>query len=162
VPARDLCNSIYRFDNDMIVNTHVYGILAAYTPALHLRRIDGAYMLRILDANPAAFDVEIAGKDRSKGPVAPVAGVMRMLWDGQTSDTAASNPRGKRRVKRLKWQCSSRPCWCSGSRLAWCGGSSRARQLLTAHHQLLSVCRWLRFAHDPSTPPHGRPSTRNR
>lgn len=27
----------------MLVNTHVYGILAAYTPTLHLRRIDGRY-----------------------------------------------------------------------------------------------------------------------
>jgi hypothetical protein len=38
-----LYNSIYRFDDEMIVNTHVYGVLAAYTPTLHLRRIDGAY-----------------------------------------------------------------------------------------------------------------------
>jgi hypothetical protein len=42
-------------------------------------------MLRILDANPAAFEVEIAGKDRGKGPVTPVTGMLRMLWDGQTS-----------------------------------------------------------------------------
>ena len=38
-----LYNSIYRFDDEMMVNTHVYGVLAAYTPTLHLRRIDGAY-----------------------------------------------------------------------------------------------------------------------
>lgn len=38
-----LYNSIYRFDDDMLINTHVYGILAAYTPVLHLRRVDGAY-----------------------------------------------------------------------------------------------------------------------
>lgn len=38
-----LYNSIYRFDDDMLVNTHVYGILAAYTPTLRLRRVDGAY-----------------------------------------------------------------------------------------------------------------------
>jgi hypothetical protein len=38
-----LYNSIYRFDDDMLVNTHVYGILAAWTPVLLLRRIDGSY-----------------------------------------------------------------------------------------------------------------------
>jgi transcriptional regulator with XRE-family HTH domain len=38
-----LYNSIYRFDDEMLVNTHVYGILAAYTPCLRIRRIDGAY-----------------------------------------------------------------------------------------------------------------------
>jgi transcriptional regulator with XRE-family HTH domain len=38
-----LYNSIYRFDDEMLVNAHVYGILAAYTPVLHLRRVDGAY-----------------------------------------------------------------------------------------------------------------------
>lgn len=34
-----LYNSVYRFDDEMIVNTHVYGKLAAHAPALHLRRL---------------------------------------------------------------------------------------------------------------------------
>jgi transcriptional regulator with XRE-family HTH domain len=38
-----LYNSIYRFDDEMLVNVHAYGILAAWTPCLRLRRIDGAY-----------------------------------------------------------------------------------------------------------------------
>lgn len=38
-----LYNSIYRFDDEMIVNVHEYGVLAAFTPTMHLRRIDGAY-----------------------------------------------------------------------------------------------------------------------
>lgn len=38
-----LYNSIYRFDDEMIVNVHAYGVLAAYTPTMHLRRIDGQY-----------------------------------------------------------------------------------------------------------------------
>lgn len=38
-----LYNSIYRFDDHLLVNVHVYGILAAYTPVLRLRRIDGSY-----------------------------------------------------------------------------------------------------------------------
>jgi transcriptional regulator with XRE-family HTH domain len=38
-----LYNSIYRFDDDMLINAHVYGILAAYTPVIRIRRIDGKY-----------------------------------------------------------------------------------------------------------------------
>jgi transcriptional regulator with XRE-family HTH domain len=38
-----LYNSIYRFDDEVLVNVHVYGLLAAHTPTLHLRRVDGAY-----------------------------------------------------------------------------------------------------------------------
>jgi hypothetical protein len=32
-----LYNSIYRADNEMLINQHVYGIAAAYAPVLHLR-----------------------------------------------------------------------------------------------------------------------------
>jgi transcriptional regulator with XRE-family HTH domain len=45
-----LYNSIYRFDDHMLINTHVYGILAAYTPVLHLRRVDGAYFNTYLES----------------------------------------------------------------------------------------------------------------
>jgi transcriptional regulator with XRE-family HTH domain len=45
-----LYNSTYRFDDDMLVNVHVYGILAAYTPVLHLRRVDGAYFSTYLES----------------------------------------------------------------------------------------------------------------
>jgi len=38
-----LYNSIYRFDSDMLVNVHAYGLLAAYTPVFHLRRVDGQW-----------------------------------------------------------------------------------------------------------------------
>ncbi|MGP3919050.1 helix-turn-helix domain-containing protein [Nonomuraea sp. 10N515B] len=38
-----LYNSIYRFDDEMLVNVHVYGLLAAYTPTVHLRRMDGTW-----------------------------------------------------------------------------------------------------------------------
>lgn len=34
-----LYNSIYRYDDDMIVNPHVYGFQAPHAPALHLRRL---------------------------------------------------------------------------------------------------------------------------
>ncbi|WP_026360810.1 XRE family transcriptional regulator [Amycolatopsis nigrescens] len=36
-----LYNSIYRFDDEMLVNTHVYGLMAAHAPLLHLRRLTG-------------------------------------------------------------------------------------------------------------------------
>jgi hypothetical protein len=34
-----LYNSIFRFDDAMIVNTHVYGFQGAHAPALHIRRL---------------------------------------------------------------------------------------------------------------------------
>ncbi|TCO61869.1 DUF5919 domain-containing protein [Actinocrispum wychmicini] len=34
-----LYNSIYRFDQDMLVNTHVYGFMAAHAPVIHLRQL---------------------------------------------------------------------------------------------------------------------------
>ena len=36
-----LYNSIYRFDDEMLVNTHLFGTPAAYAPVLHLRRLAG-------------------------------------------------------------------------------------------------------------------------
>lgn len=34
-----LYNSIYRYDDEMIVNTHIFGMTAPHAPALHLRRL---------------------------------------------------------------------------------------------------------------------------
>lgn len=45
-----LYNSIYRFDDEMIVNTHAYGLLAAHTPCMHIRRMDGAYFHTYLES----------------------------------------------------------------------------------------------------------------
>ena len=39
-----LYNSVYRFDNDMLVNTHVLGVAAAHAPVLHLRQLPGGEM----------------------------------------------------------------------------------------------------------------------
>jgi transcriptional regulator with XRE-family HTH domain len=39
--ATTLYNSIYRFDDEMLVNTHLYGTPAAYAPVLHLRQLAG-------------------------------------------------------------------------------------------------------------------------
>jgi hypothetical protein len=41
VHATTLYNSLYRFDDALLVNTHVYGVTAAQAPVLHLRRLDG-------------------------------------------------------------------------------------------------------------------------
>ncbi len=40
-----LYNSIYRADDQMLVNTHVYGAPAANAPVLHLRRVAGGDMV---------------------------------------------------------------------------------------------------------------------
>jgi transcriptional regulator with XRE-family HTH domain len=39
VHGTTLYNSIYRYDDEMIVNPHVYGLTAPHSPALHLRRL---------------------------------------------------------------------------------------------------------------------------
>lgn len=39
--STNLYNSIYRFDDEMLVNTHVYGFMAAHAPVMHLRRLSG-------------------------------------------------------------------------------------------------------------------------
>jgi hypothetical protein len=51
--ATTLYNSIYRFDDDMLVNAHVYGAPAAHSPVLHLRRLPGA---RLVDHYQASFE----------------------------------------------------------------------------------------------------------
>ncbi len=40
-----LYNSIYRGDDQLLVNTHIYGTPAANAPVLHLRRVPGADMV---------------------------------------------------------------------------------------------------------------------
>ncbi len=42
-----LYNSIFRFDDEMLVNSHVYGIPAAHAPVIHLRRLGGGELFRI-------------------------------------------------------------------------------------------------------------------
>jgi excisionase family DNA binding protein len=39
-----LYNSIYRFDDEMLVNTHVIGSPAGLNPVLHIQRIDGGHL----------------------------------------------------------------------------------------------------------------------
>ena len=41
-----LYNSIYWFDDDMLVNTHAYGITANFNPVLHLRRLSSGTLFQ--------------------------------------------------------------------------------------------------------------------
>jgi hypothetical protein len=51
--ATTLYNSIYRFDDDLLVNAHVYGAPAAHSPVLHLRRPPGG---QLVDHYQASFE----------------------------------------------------------------------------------------------------------
>jgi transcriptional regulator with XRE-family HTH domain len=42
-----LYNSIFRFDDEMIVNNHVYGVPGAHAPALHLRKLGAGDLFSI-------------------------------------------------------------------------------------------------------------------
>ncbi|GAB1643844.1 helix-turn-helix domain-containing protein [Krasilnikovia sp. MM14-A1259] len=61
-----LYNSIYRFDDDMLVNTHLYGTPAAYAPVMHLRRIAGG---ELFDNYTASFN-RVLSKSRVVWPEA--------------------------------------------------------------------------------------------
>ena len=44
--ATTLYNSIYRFDDQLLVNTHTYGAPAAQSPVLHIRHLPGGRLFR--------------------------------------------------------------------------------------------------------------------
>jgi hypothetical protein len=44
--ATTLYNSIYWFDDDMLVNTHAYGVPAAFAPTLHLRHLSSGTLFQ--------------------------------------------------------------------------------------------------------------------
>lgn len=46
-----LYNSIFRFDFDMLVNTHIWGAPAAQSPVLHLRKLDQGHLFRHYQAS---------------------------------------------------------------------------------------------------------------
>ncbi|MFC6695947.1 helix-turn-helix domain-containing protein [Nocardioides daphniae] len=48
-----LYNSIYRFDDDMLVNTHVLGFPAGQNPVLHVQRVEGG---KLFEHYGASFD----------------------------------------------------------------------------------------------------------
>jgi hypothetical protein len=44
--ATTLHNSIFWFDDDMLVNTHVYGVPAHFAPTLHLRHLSSGTLFQ--------------------------------------------------------------------------------------------------------------------
>lgn len=58
-----LYNSLYRFDDQLLVNMHVYGAPAPQNPVMHLRRIPGGRL----------FDHYLAGFDRVWADATPLA-----------------------------------------------------------------------------------------
>ena len=50
-----LYNGICRFDDEMLVNVHAYGILAARTPVMYLRRADGAFFNTYIESFERAW-----------------------------------------------------------------------------------------------------------
>jgi len=66
--ATPLYNSIYRFDDEMLVNAHAYGFPAAHAPVLHLRRLSGG---DLFDTYADSFDrVWSSGRPAWEKPVA--------------------------------------------------------------------------------------------
>lgn len=52
-----LYNSVYRFDDEMIINPHVFGKVAAHAPAMHLRQFaDGDMFATYADSFDAVWD----------------------------------------------------------------------------------------------------------
>jgi hypothetical protein len=51
--AATLYNSIFRFDDEMIVNTHVYGVPGPHAPAMHVRKLGGG---DLFDTYSKSFD----------------------------------------------------------------------------------------------------------
>ena len=58
-----LYNSLYRADDDLLVNPHVYGVSAAFAPVLHLRR----------QGESEIFGTYLANFDRVWESAAPLA-----------------------------------------------------------------------------------------
>ncbi len=61
--ATTLYNSLFRFDQDLLVNGHAYGAPAGQSPVLHLRRVPGG---RMWDHYMRSFD-EVWGTARPMG-----------------------------------------------------------------------------------------------
>jgi hypothetical protein len=51
--ATTLYNSLYRYDDELLVNAHAYGAAAAQSPVMHLRRMPGG---RLFDHYMASFE----------------------------------------------------------------------------------------------------------
>lgn len=57
-----LYNSLFRFDDTVLVNTHAYGAPASHSPVLHIQRVPGG---RLFSHYVASFDRTWGGADRT-------------------------------------------------------------------------------------------------
>lgn len=67
--ATTLYNSLYRYDDELLVNAHAYGVAAAKSPVLHLRRLPGGrlfehYMASFERVWQTALPLEVSDDDR--------------------------------------------------------------------------------------------------
>lgn len=70
-----LYNSIFRADETMLVNNHVYGSGAGYNPVVHLQRVPGG---RLFDTYQRSFDkVWVGAKPATEAPPAAPANLPR-------------------------------------------------------------------------------------
>ncbi|WP_086824571.1 DUF5919 domain-containing protein [Allokutzneria sp. NRRL B-24872] len=60
---RTLYNSVFRFDDEMVVNTHVFGVPGGHAPAMHLRRLSSSHMF---ETYAASFASVWAGAERAR------------------------------------------------------------------------------------------------
>jgi hypothetical protein len=63
-----LYNSIYRFDDEMLVNMHIYGAPAAHTPVAHLRRLtDGDLFNTYVESFERVWETAVPVWDAREG-----------------------------------------------------------------------------------------------
>ena len=67
-----LYNSLYRYDDHLLVNTHTYGVAAGQSPVLHLRRSPGG---RLFDHYMGASSASGDGASAERSPAKQLAGV---------------------------------------------------------------------------------------
>ncbi|MCP3804415.1 DUF5919 domain-containing protein [Allokutzneria sp. A3M-2-11 16] len=60
---RTLYNSVFRFDDEMVVNTHVYGVPGGHAPAMHLRKLSSSSMF---DTYSTSFATVWAGAEEAR------------------------------------------------------------------------------------------------
>lgn len=61
-----LYNSIFRFDDDILVNTHAYGVPASHSPVLHIRRLPGG---RLFSHYVACIEISELKARAAVGPI---------------------------------------------------------------------------------------------
>jgi transcriptional regulator with XRE-family HTH domain len=76
-----LYNSIFRYDDEMLINTHVYGMYGYMAPILHLRRVEGG---TLFDMYARSFELVWAESypigEQQIGRVAPASAEVRQRF----------------------------------------------------------------------------------